>query len=205
MSRPFRAPGPARCVVLATALLATLSLAAAKPAAVSAAPARAPEPVKQPRLEDWIAEPGSSQKFQPFMLHADQWFGIDQRAKLDTIVFVLENGGRICQVLNRDSTWAVDYTWVYPHNLLPPRWYDAKALVQAGDSLKLADDADLKLTFGTMRMALRAGSLQHATAEAYRKWPAQMPVSLAGRLKLKLERAKKALEAEQAAAKSGKK
>ena len=98
-----------------------------------------PERAKPPRLEDWIAEPGSTQKFQPFMLHADQWFGIDQRAKLDSIVFVLENGGRICQVMDRDSTWAVDYTWVYPHNLLPPRWYDARALFHAGDSLKLPE------------------------------------------------------------------
>lgn len=172
--------------------LLALALAAAPPADPAG------QKVKQPRLEDWIAEPGSTQKFQPFMLHADQWFGIDQRAKLDTIVFVLENGGRLCQVLDRDSTWAADYTWVYAHNLLPPRWYDARSLFHVGDSLKLADDADLKLTFGTMRLAVKAGSLKEATAEAYRRWPTEMPKSLRGRLALKLDRAKKAMEAESA-------
>lgn len=174
--------------------LLALALAAAPPGA----PPAAGQKVKQPRLEDWIAEPGSTQKFQPFMLHADQWFGMDQRAELDTIVFVLENGARTCQVLNRDSTWAVDYTWVYAHNLLPPRWYDARSLFHVGDSLKLADDADLKLTFGTMRLAVNAGSLKEATAEAYRRWPTEMPKSLRGRLALKLDRAKKAMEAESA-------
>jgi hypothetical protein len=190
-------------------LLMLLSLAAASPEKPQAKPgfslselkpaAKPDGPAKQPRFEDWIAEPGTAQKFQPFMLHADQWFGIDQRAKLDSIVFVLENGARCCQVLDKDSTWAVDYTWVYPHNLLPPRWYDAKALFQTGDSLKLPDDADLKLTFGTMRTAVHAGSLQQATLEAYRLWPKEMPKSLGGRLKLKVERAQKALDAERAA------
>ena len=174
--------------------LLVLALAAAPPGDSPAAGQKG----KQPRLEDWIAEPGSSQRFQPFMLHADQWFGMDQRAELDTIVFVLENGARTCQVLNRDSTWAVDYTWVYAHNLLPPRWYDARSLFHVGDSLKLADDADLKLTFGTMRLAVKAGSLKEATAEAYRRWPTEMPKSLRGRLALKLDRAKKAMEAESA-------
>jgi hypothetical protein len=181
------------------AMLLALALAAAPSGGTPAAAGK----VKQPRLEDWIAEPGSTQKFQPFMLHADQWFGLDQRAKLDTIVFVLENGGRICQVLDRDSTWAADYTWVYPHNLLPPRWYDARSLFHVGDSLKLADDVDLKLTFGTMRLGVKAGSLKEATAEAYRRWPTEMPVSLRGRLKLKLDRAQKALEAESTANESG--
>ncbi len=151
-------------------------------------------PAKPPRLEDFIAEPGSKQKFQPFMLHADLWLGIDQRAKLDTIVFVLDNGARCCQVLDRDSTWAVDYTWVYPHNLLPPRWYDARSLLHTGDSLRLADDADLKLTFGTLRMGVRAKTVQQATAEAYRLWPTKLPPAFPGRLKLKLERARKALD-----------
>jgi hypothetical protein len=181
------------------AMLSVLALAAAPSGGTQAADGKA----KQPRLEDWIAEPGSTQKFQPFMLHADQWFGLDQRAKLDTIVFVLENGGRLCQVLDRDSTWAADYTWVYPHNLLPPRWYDARSLFHVGDSLKLADDADLKLTFGTMRLAVKGGSLKEATAEAYRRWPTEMPVSLRGRLKLKLDRAKKAIEAESAGNEQG--
>lgn len=168
--------------------LAVLALSFPLPA-TSAGP-----PAKQPRLEDFIAEPGSSQHVQPFMLHADQWLGLDQRAKLDTTVFALENGARCCQVLDRDSTWAVDYTWVYPHNLLPPRWYDARSLLHTGDSLKLPDDADLKLTFGTLRVGVRAKTLKQATAEAYRLWPTELPPSFPGRLKLKLERAKKALE-----------
>lgn len=183
-------------------LLGCLSAPRASTPAGAATPAppaaRAARPAP-PRLEDWIAEPGSSQKFQPFMLHADQWFDLDQRVKLDTIVFVLENGARTCQVLSKDSTWAVDYTWVYPHNLLPPRWYDARSLIHVGDSLKLPDDADLKLTFGTMRIGVHAGSLRDATAEAYRRWPVEMPASLRGRLKLKLDRARKTLEAESAA------
>jgi hypothetical protein len=179
--------------------LVGLAIACGSFALAHAAPATAPStplqssattPAHTPRLEDFIAEPGST---APFMLHADLWLGIDQRAKLDSIVFVLDNGARCCQVLNRDSTWAVDYTWVYPHSLFPPRWYDARSLIHTGDSLKLADDADMKLTFGTLRVGVHAGSLKQATAEAYRLWPTEMPPPLRGRLKLKLERAQKAL------------
>jgi hypothetical protein len=153
----------------------------------------ADKPVPQPHLQDFIAPPGSMQKFQPFMLHADLWVGIDQRAKLDSIVFVLDNGARCAQVMNKDSTWAVDYTWVYPHTLFPPRWYDARSLIKTGDSLQLGDDADLQLTFGTLRMGVHAGSLKQATSEAYRLWPTEMSPALRGRLKLKLDRAKRAL------------
>ena len=167
--------------------LVLLIVCAAGPAAPGHAQ-RSGQPA--PRLEDFIAEAGST---APFMLHADLWLGIDQRAKLDTIVFVLENGARCCKVLDRDSTWAVDYTWVYPHTLLPPRWYDARSLIHTGDSLRLADDADLKLTFGTLRVGVRARTLAQATTEAYRLWPPEMPPALRGRLKLKLDRAQKAL------------
>jgi len=181
---------PRRSLIAVFAALACVgSLGAGTPVT----PEAPPTPVPQPRLVDFIAPPGSTQKFQPFMLHADLWVGIDQRAKLDTIVFVLDNGARCAQVRNHDSTWVVDYTWVYPHTVFPPRWYDAKSLVKTGDSLKLADDADIRLTFGTMRMAVHAGSLKQATSEAYRLWPAEMPPELRGRLKLKLDRAKKAL------------
>jgi len=181
---------PRRSLIAVFAALACVgSLGAGTPVT----PEAPPTPVPQPRLVDFIAPPGSTQKFQPFMLHADLWVGIDQRAKLDTIVFVLDNGARCAQVRNHDSTWVVDYTWVYPHTVFPPRWYDAKSLIKTGDSLKLADDADIRLTFGTMRMAVHAGSLKQATSEAYRLWPAEMPPELRGRLKLKLDRAKKAL------------
>ena len=181
---------PRRSLIAVFAALACVgSLGAGTPVT----PEAPPTPVPQPRLVDFIAPPGSTQKFQPFMLHADLWVGIDQRAKLDTIVFVLDNGARCAQVRNHDSTWVVDYTWVYPHTVFPPRWYDAKSLVKTGDSLKLADDADIRLTFGTMRIAVHAGSLKQATSEAYRLWPAEMPPELRGRLKLKLDRAKKAL------------
>ena len=181
---------PRRSLIAVFAALACVgSLGAGTPVT----PEAPPTPVPQPRLVDFIAPPGYTQKFQPFMLHADLWVGIDQRAKLDTIVFVLDNGARCAQVRNHDSTWVVDYTWVYPHTVFPPRWYDAKSLVKTGDSLKLADDADIRLTFGTMRMAVHAGSLKQATSEAYRLWPAEMPPELRGRLKLKLDRAKKAL------------
>ena len=181
---------PRRSLIAVFAALACVgSLGAGTPVT----PEAPPTPVPQPRLVDFIAPPGSTQKFQPFMLHADLWVGIDQRAKLDTIVFVLDNGARCAQVRNHDSTWVVDYTWVYPHTVFPPRWYDAKSLIKTGDSLKLADDADIRLTFGTMRIAVHAGSLKQATSEAYRLWPAEMPPELRGRLKLKLDRAKKAL------------
>jgi hypothetical protein len=180
---------PRRSALVLLAMLACLgSRSLGAPAPTASEP-----PIKQPRLEDFIAPPGSTQKFQAFMLHADLWQGIDQRVKLDTIVFVLDNGARCAQVLNRDSTWAVDYTWVYPHTLFPPRWYDAKSLIQTGDSLHLPDDADLKFTFGTLRVGVHAGSLKQATSEAYRLWPTVMPPALQGRLRLKVERAKKAL------------
>lgn len=151
------------------------------------------EAVKQPRLEDFIAEPGTTTSFKPFMLHADLLLGLDRRDKLDSLVFVLDNGARACQVLNRDSLWAIDYTWVYPHSQLPPRWYDARSLIHTGDSLALPDTADIKLTFGTMRIGVHARTAAQAEAEAYRLWPHEVPPALAGRLKVKLERAKKAL------------
>lgn len=162
--------------------------------AASAAASLAEAPVRQPRLEDFIAEPGSTQKFQPFMLHADLWLGIDQRAKLDSIVFVLDNGARTCKVLNRDSTWAVDYSWVYPHDQFPQRWYDARELLRVGDSLKIDENAQLRFTFGTLRVGVKAGSLKQATEQALLLWPHEIPPALRGRLKLKVDRAKKALE-----------
>jgi len=185
----------AALLLVTLACLGSRALAAKPPTSLAATPASAgtASAVPQPRLEDFIAPPGTSQKFQPFMLHADLWVGLDQRSKLDSIVFVLDNGARCAQVMNKDSTWAVDYSWVYPHSSFPPRWYDAKSLIQTGDSLKLPDDADLQLTFGTMRVGVHAGSLKQATSEAYRLWPTTMPPALQGRLKLKLDRAKKAI------------
>ncbi len=161
--------------------------------AASVAAGIAGESVKQPRLEDFIAEPGTTTSFKPFMLHADLLLGLDRRDKLDSLVFVLDNGARACKVLNRDSLWAIDYTWVYPHSQLPPRWYDARSLIHTGDSLALPDTADIKLTFGTMRIGVHAKTAARAEAEAYRLWPHEVPPALAGRLKVKLERAKKAL------------
>lgn len=151
--------------------------------------ARPAAPVRPPRFDDVIAEPGST---SPYMLHADLWLGIDQRAKLDTLVFVLDNGARTCKVLNRDSTWAVDYTWIYTHTVLPERWYDPREMIRVGDSLNVANDAEPEFTLGTLRIGVRAGSLAQATSEAYRLWPPEIPPALRGRLKLKLERAKKA-------------
>lgn len=148
----------------------------------------------QPRLEDFIAPPGSRQPLKPFMLHADWWHGLDWRARLDTTVYVIENGARCCRVLNRDSLWAVDYTWIYPHDLLPPRWYDARDLVRVGDSLSLPENATIRFTFGTYRTGVRARSFEQAHAEALRHWPATMPPELAGRLRLKLERAVQTLK-----------
>lgn len=183
-------PRATRAAAATLLVAASFALAAAAPVAP---PAPAP-PARQPRLEDFIAEPGSSHKFEPFMLHADLWLELDQRVKLDSIVFSLENGARTCQVMDRDSTWAVDYTWVYPHDRFPPRWYDARDLLRTGDSLRLDDAADIRLTFGTLRLGVRARTLAQATAEAYRRWPKEIPPALQGRLKLKLERAKKALQ-----------
>lgn len=146
-----------------------------------------------PRLVDFIEPPGTPGRLKSFMLHADLWLGIDARAKLDSIVFALENGARCCQVLNADSLWAVDYTWIYPHNLMPPRWYDAQELFRVGDSLRLGDAAEIQFTFGTCRIGVRAGNYAQAHIEALRHWPVIMPEPLKGRLKLKLERAKKAI------------
>lgn len=171
-----------------------LALVLSMVALVHAAPApRTGFTPRDTRLEDVIAAPGTT---APRMLHADLWQGLDQRVKLDTLVFVLENGARTCKVLDRDSTWAVDYTWIYPHTVLPARWYDPRSLIRTGDSLRIADDADLVCTFGTLRTAVRARTLAQATAAAYRAWPTEMPLALRGRLKLKLERALKTLRGE---------
>ncbi|MFN8587717.1 MAG: hypothetical protein U0704_07915 [Candidatus Eisenbacteria bacterium] len=186
---------------LALTLLAALAAAALACAAPASAPAGGPAqaaspaaaPVRQPRLEDYIQPPGSSQPMQPFMLHADLWIGMDQRSVLDTVVYALENGARCCKVLNADSLWAVDYTWIYPHAVFPPRWYDARGLLAAADSLQVPDDAVLDFTFGTCRVGVRAKTYEQARAEAMRQWPAVMPERLAGRLRLKLDRANQAL------------
>jgi len=153
-------------------------------------------------LQDYIAPPGTQQSLTPSMLHADLTVGYDRRAPLDTVVYALENGARCCRVTRLDSTWVVDYTWVYPHKGMPKRWYDAENLLRVGDSLRLGDDAEVVVTFGTYRIGVHAGSYEQARSEANRLRPKEMPQALAGRLRLKLERAQAALD-RQAAAASG--
>jgi hypothetical protein len=144
-------------------------------------------------LQDYIAPPGTKQSMKTSMLHADLSKGYDRRVPLDTVVYALENGSRCCRLIGRDSAWVVDYTWVYPHRGMPKRWYDAEDLIRVGDSLRLGDDAEVVVTFGTYRLGVHAGSYEQASSEAKRLRPKTMPTALAGRLKLKLERAEKAL------------
>lgn len=177
---------------------ASLALVLSVVALVHAAPApRTGFTPRDTRLEDVIAAPGTT---APRMLHADLWQGLDQRVKLDTLVFVLENGARTCKVLDRDSARAARCagrsTCSPPPTVLPARWYDPRSLIRTGDSLRIADDADLVCTFGTLRTAVRARTLAQATAAAYQAWPTEMPLALRGRLKLKLERALKTLRGE---------
>ncbi len=154
-------------------------------------------------LQDYIAPPGTKQSLKPSMLHADLTTGYDRRAPLDTVVYALENGARTCRVTGIDSVWVVDYTWVYPHRGMPKRWYDAEDLMRVGDSLRLGDDAEVVVTFGTYRIGVHAGSYAQARTEAKRLRPKTMPKALAGRLQLKLDRAQKALDRQ--AAEAGKK
>ncbi len=187
----------AACAGAPQAPQAPQSPRAEKPPAVIAPPQLAPG--QTPHLMDFMDPPGTKQAFRPFMLHADLWTnGIDQRAKLDTVVYALENGARTCRVTNADSLWAVDYTWIYPHSVFPERWYDARELLATADSLRIPDDAVIQFTFGTCRIGVRATNYEQARAEALRLWPSSIPVRLAGRLKLKLDRAKKALRGEPA-------
>jgi hypothetical protein len=144
-------------------------------------------------LEDFIAPPGTHRNYPPSMLHADLVTGYDRRAPLDSVVYALENGSRCCRVPSLDSVWVVDYTWVYAHRGMPKRWYDAEDLLRVGDSLGLGDTANVVLTFGTYRIGVHAGSFEQARAEAKRLRPRTMPPALVGRLRLKLERAEKAL------------
>ena len=145
-------------------------------------------------LEDFIAPPGTRQSHGPSMLHADLVTGYDRRARLDSVVYALENGARCCRVLGLDSVWVVDYTWVYPHQGMPKRWYDATDLLRVGDSLGLGDSTHILLTFGTYRIGVHAGSFEQARSEARRLRPSVMPPALVGRLRLKLERAEEALK-----------
>lgn len=147
-------------------------------------------------LEDFIAPPGTRQIYKPSMLHADLISGYDRRAPLDSVVYALENGARCCRVIGLDSVWVVDYTWVYPHQGMPKRWYDAEDLLRVGDSLGLGDSSEIVLTFGTYRIGVHAGSFEQAGSEAKRLRPRVMSKALAGRLRLKLERAQEALEQE---------
>lgn len=146
-----------------------------------------------PDLRDITAPPGTRQVSRPSMASADLVTGYDRRAPLDTVVYALENGARCRRVLGLDSVWAVDYTWVYPHRGMPPRWYDAEDLLRVGDSLGLGDSSNVVFTFGTYRVGVRAESFEQARAEAKRLRPHSMPRALAGRLRLKLERAREAL------------
>lgn len=188
----------ARAAAGMLAVLAAALLMAAAPKAPKApqAPSKPAAQVRQPQLEDFIAPPGTQQAFQPFMLHADLWVGLDRRLKLDSTVYALENGARCCRVLGADSLWAVDYTWIYPHSVFPPKWYDARELLQVGDSIRVPNDAVIQFTFGTCRLGVRAASYEGAHAEALRLWPPVMPKRLAGRLRLKLDRARAALKGE---------
>ena len=54
---------------------------------------------------------------------------------------------------------------------------------------------EVVFTFGTYRVGVHAGSFEQARAEAKRLRPTVMPRALAGRLRLKLERAREALAA----------
>jgi len=101
-------------------------------------------------------------------------------------------------VIGFDSLWVVDYTWVYPHQGLPKRWYDAEDLLRVGDSLGINDSSPVVLTFGTYRIGVHAGSFEQVRSEAKRLRPRVMPQPLAGRLRLKLERAQRALDREAA-------
>jgi hypothetical protein len=150
-------------------------------------------------LQDFIAPPGTRQIYKPSMLHADLITGYDRRAPLDSVVYQLDNGARCCRVLGRDSLWVVDYTWVYAHQGLPKRWYDAEDLLRVGDSLGIADSVKIVLTFGTYRIGIHAGGLEQVRSEARRLRPRVMPPALAGRLRQKLERAEEALKREAAA------
>ena len=144
-------------------------------------------------LQDFIAPPGTRTIYKPSMLHADYITGYDRRAPLDSVVYALDNGARCCRVMGFDSLWVVDYTWVYPHQGLPKRWYDAEDLLRVGDSLKVSDSTPVVFTFGTYRIAVHAGSLGQVRSEAKRLRPAVMPPELVGRLRLKLDRAQQAL------------
>ena len=145
-------------------------------------------------LQDFIAPPGTRTITKPSMLHADLITGYDRRFPLDSVVYALENGSRTCRVIGLDSTWVVDYTWVYPHRGMPKRWYDADDLLRVGDSLGLGDTSNVVFTFGTYRIGVHAGSFEQARSEARRLRPKTMPTALAGRLRLKLERAEEALK-----------
>jgi hypothetical protein len=144
-------------------------------------------------LQDFIAPPGTHRITSPSMLHADYVTGYDRRAPLDSVVYALDNGARCCRVLGFDSLWVVDYTWVYAHQGMPKRWYDAEDLMRVGDSLGLGETSNVVLTFGTWRMGVHAGSFEQVRSEAKRLRPHVMPKPLAGRLRLKLERAEEAL------------
>ena len=145
-------------------------------------------------LAELLAPPGTRQVGVATMLHPDLTVGYDRRAPLDSVVHTLENGARCRRVLGRDSAWVADFTWVYPHRGLPARWYDVNDLLRVGDSLGLGDTSDIVLTFGTLRLGVRAGDLDQARTEVEHLRPSAMPRALVGRLRLKLERARERLQ-----------
>lgn len=155
--------------------------------AMIAANAASDEPERG--IADLMVRPGTRQIMKPSLMRADLWLGLDRRVRLDSVVYALPNGARTCRVLGVHSLWAVDYSWVYPHTGLPSRWYDAADLFRVGDSLALSETTKVVVTFGTCRIGVRARNYNQARREAERLRPPVMPARLAGRLKLKLERA----------------
>lgn len=144
-------------------------------------------------IADLLVEPGTRRVIQPALMHADFWWNLDRRVQLDSVVYALDNGARCCRVLGRDSLWAVDYSWVYPHSGLPSRWYDAEDLFRVGDSLALSETTKVVITFGTCRTAVKAHDFASARREAERLRPRTMPPGMSGRLKFKLDQARQAL------------
>lgn len=144
-------------------------------------------------IADLLVEPGTRQVMTAAMMRTDLWMGLDRRLPLDSVVYALNNGARTFRVLRGDSLWAVDYTWVYPHSALPPRWYDARELIRVGDSLALSESTNVVVTFGTCRIGVRAHNFEEAKLEAERLRPPGMPPALAGRLNWKLDQARKVL------------
>lgn len=88
-------------------------------------------------------------------------------------------------ITDRPETWAVDYTWFWVREGMPPGVYRLERMMQIADSLALPDSAELEVHFVVLRREVHAVDWKDAGDRAAAAWPAEMPPDLLARFEKK--------------------